>query len=270
MRQTTRFLLHTAAFSTAFLVLSASAWAQVSGTVWRVLGNDTSAPDTAAAQLAVTSLANCTTLDQIGCQEGTFSSSDINFDSTGGQTETGPLTSAEELTGFLNFGSATLTDTIAASYLSEIMSGSQVANPSVGNNNQVGYCYDNTPTAETTGNGGNGATGCYSTVAEITGTATFTAGTAYNITHDDGAVLYVNGVQVLDAGGPTAAEVSTYTPASTLVNASFTIWYEGTNGNPEVLQANFGSTPEPGSLSVLLTMLGGIAGLAFIMKKKLA
>ena len=55
-----------------------------------------------------------------------------------------------------------------------------------------------------------GATGCYSTVIEINGTANFFTGETISINHDDGVEFYINGTNVIDAGGP-----STATPAST-------------------------------------------------------
>lgn len=280
MKQRTSFLLHTAAFSIAVLALSTSAWAQVTGTVWQVPGNDE----------------NVTTTAPTSGLLGTFNSNEINFSITPAQNEASQsLTTNEVLYGFLTGNGATITTSISGANLAAIMTGSTVgASQSLSGTGGVNEgaggqwqstssafdtsvspgCYDNT---ENTGNGSGTATGCYSEIIEITGTATFVSGQTYGVTHDDGVIMTINSGTdagtVINSAAPTGAITNNFTTMGATQTDSFTIWYEATNGNPSVLEANFGaaaSTPEPGSVSLLFTMLGGIAGLAFILKKKLA
>jgi hypothetical protein len=279
MKQTTRFLLHTAVFSVAFLALSGGAWAQISATVWSITGNDESLTPVSSGlnTSAGGGIAGTLTLEGVATY-ASLGLGAINFNATGSQFETGTLTAAQELTGFLG---STTTDTIGATALASIMSGGVgtiSGSTSTGSPfNQLGTsttkgCYNNSGGAESTGTDPSGATGCYSTVIEITGTANFFAGEKININSDDGVEFYIGTTNVINNGAPTAASGAsgTVTSAEAGTGVAFTIWYEGTNGNPEQLTVTTSSTPEPGSVSMLLTMLGGIAGFAFVLKKKLA
>jgi hypothetical protein len=224
-------VLHTAACSIAFLLLSASAWADIAGTVYNIPGNMNEA--------GLSEFSG-------GTELGTFDAPSINFDIPDPEGSTTPLST------FLSSGGAyDLSSGLTSSpYYSQVMSN----------------C-DNSQTTDP-------PLTCYSTAIEVTGTATFVAGTPYTINHDDGVVMYVDGVSstnpVINSGDPTSDVPSSWTPTST-VTSNFEIWYVGTNGNPEVLEAtSIVTTPEAGAISLLVTMLIGVAGFAGIFKKKLA
>ncbi|HEY3939162.1 MAG TPA: hypothetical protein VGL97_17145 [Bryobacteraceae bacterium] len=60
-------------------------------------------------------------------------------------------------------------------------------------------------------NGATAATDLNNTEWEFTGSASFTNGEVFNVAHDDGVNMYINGSPVLLDGGPTAPVTSTFT-----------------------------------------------------------
>lgn len=99
------------------------------------------------------------------------------------------------------------------------------------------------------------------TIFEFTGYTNLVAGQTYEVTHDDGAILYIDGVAVINAGAPTSAEVSSFV-ASATGTFSVDLLYAEVNGAPGVLTSNLvATTPEPSSIILLGSGLIGMAGL---------
>jgi hypothetical protein len=115
---------------------------------------------------------------------------------------------------------------------------------------------------------------CYSTAIEITGTINFVLGKTYSVIHDDGAILWVAGVgggntNVLPANSQNPTSAATSSWVSTVSgNTAFTVWYMGTNSNPEELQLTTPSAvPEPASILLFGGLLVGLAG---VLKRRFA
>ena len=104
---------------------------------------------------------------------------------------------------------------------------------------------------------------CTSTFLVVNGNTTFRGGTTYTLTHDDGALMYAGGGLVINSPDPTVAIGSPWTPGSD-VSGPFTIYYEGTNGNPEVLKLE-GNVPDGGMTLMLLG--GALFGLGTLRRK---
>ncbi len=109
-------------------------------------------------------------------------------------------------------------------------------------------------------------------IMDFTGQTYLQNGATYSITHDDGILLYVggttnqNGDLVINSGGPTAANTSTFTWTGLTGMNNFSLWYAEVNGAPAVLYApDLAVTPEPSSLLLLGT---GLFGLAFLLFRR--
>jgi PEP-CTERM motif len=100
----------------------------------------------------------------------------------------------------------------------------------------------------------------------ITGTAGFTSGESFTVIHDDGVQLYVNGVNVLSDGGPTAPVTTAYTYTGPTGNFGFEFIYTeccgGTADFITSLAPPTSATPEPGTFVLLGSGLLGLLGAA--------
>ncbi len=92
------------------------------------------------------------------------------------------------------------------------------------------------------------------------GTAHLTGGVTYSLTHDDGALLYIDGMTIGSAG-PTNPKTDTFSVATT-GDYSFDLIYAEVNGAPATLNlsAPLAATPEPSSFLLLGTGLLAAAG----------
>jgi len=123
------------------------------------------------------------------------------------------------------------------------------------------------------------------TLFQFQGTTTLADQTIYTFQHDDGFVLYLNGVAVVNEGGPTSPAVtnfcvgdssycSGYAYSAAPGTYSFTLDYAEVDGPTAVLVTDLpltgplpsSVTPEPGSV----LMLGsGLAALAAALRRRL-
>jgi hypothetical protein len=103
-------------------------------------------------------------------------------------------------------------------------------------------------------NGATGASSMLNTLFEFTGTASFTNGQVFNVAHDDGLNMYVNGGLVLAEPGATSPITSTFTYTGPTGNFSFDFVYVECCGAPAVFQTTLVpnvAIPEPGNISLL-------------------
>lgn len=98
---------------------------------------------------------------------------------------------------------------------------------------------------------------------KFVGTTFLSSGVTYSVTHDDGAFLYLNGVQVLGpgSGNPTNPSTSTFSVATTGAY-SFDLLYAEVNNFPATLNFTgpLTATPEPSSFVLLGSGLLAAAG----------
>ncbi len=113
-------------------------------------------------------------------------------------------------------------------------------------------------------NGFTGSSNLDDTLWVFTGSANFTTGQVFNVAHDDGTNMYVNGVNVLSAPGPTAPVVSTFTYTAASGNFGFQFIYTeccaGTADYKTTLVPPVVGTPEPGTLVLLFSGMLGVVG----------
>jgi hypothetical protein len=109
--------------------------------------------------------------------------------------------------------------------------------------------------------------GVYSTGVVIDGTASFHAGDTVTITHDDGAILSLQGLGiVINSGAPTSNVDSSYMFLQNFTG-TFDLKYEATNGNPEHL--DFSTTPAAVPEPSTITLFGaGLLAVGGLFRKK--
>lgn len=105
----------------------------------------------------------------------------------------------------------------------------------------------------------NAAMNLNNTEFQFLGSNYFATGT-YTVTHDDGIYLYLNGMQVISSGSPTAAKNDSFT-ITTAGNYNFDLLYAEVNGAPATLNFPAAATPEPSSFILLGSGLLSAAGL---------
>jgi hypothetical protein len=111
--------------------------------------------------------------------------------------------------------------------------------------------------------GTTGAASLDNTLWEFSGTALFTTGEVFDVGHDDGTQMYINGVNVLSQPGPTSFVLTPFTYTGPTGNFTFNFLYGETNGAPAVYETNLqsgGNTPEPSTFALLGTGLLAAAG----------
>jgi PEP-CTERM motif len=111
-------------------------------------------------------------------------------------------------------------------------------------------------------NGFTGASDLNNTLWVFTGTASFTNGQVFNVVHDDGTEMYVNGVNVLNSPGPTPPITSTFTYGGPTGNFGFEFIFTECCGGQVDYQTTLvpavSAVPEPGTLLLLCSGLFGI------------
>ncbi|MFZ0639942.1 MAG: PEP-CTERM sorting domain-containing protein [Candidatus Acidiferrales bacterium] len=116
-------------------------------------------------------------------------------------------------------------------------------------------------------NGASASTNLDNSLWVITGTASFVSGESFTVIHDDGVQLYVNGVNVLSDGGPTAPVSTAYTYTGATGNFGFQFIYtECCGGTADFITSlappTSGATPEPSTFVLLGSGLLGLLGAA--------
>ena len=114
-------------------------------------------------------------------------------------------------------------------------------------------------------NGFTGASSPNNALFVFTGTASFTNGQSFNVQHDDGTNMYVNGALVLGAPGPTPPIISSFTYSGASGNLPFEFIFAECCGAPSVFATTLvppTTVPEPGSLALFGSGLLGLYGVA--------
>ena len=106
------------------------------------------------------------------------------------------------------------------------------------------------------------------TLFAFTGQAFFTNGAQYSVTHDDGTVMQVNGVTVLNLPQPTSPVTDSfiYTGPTGVYDFAYN-YTEDTGGSTYQTNATDSPVPEPSSLALLGT---GVIGAVGLVRRRLA
>jgi hypothetical protein len=85
------------------------------------------------------------------------------------------------------------------------------------------------------------------------------------ITHDDGAVLKLNGTTVVNSPGQTVAITENFANPLGNTTVPFELWYVSANGAPSVLQVT--AVPEPATWAMMILGFLGIGFIAYRGKR---
>jgi hypothetical protein len=114
-------------------------------------------------------------------------------------------------------------------------------------------------------NGYTAGSGLNNTLFVFTGTASFTNGSSFDVTHDDGTNMYVNGSLVLGVPGPTPPITTPYTYTGATGNYGFqfiyTEWCGGAADYITTLVPPTSPVPEPNTLMLVASGVLGLGGL---------
>ena len=172
-------------------------------------------------------------------------------------------------------GSGSVAATFSATSLDFCVQSTACTVPNSGTYTLAGFLSSNNNASGVTGvsyhNGHLGTNTLNNTLFEFTGMAQFTNGQTYNLGHDDGARLYVNGVQVYSDPGPTSFVSTPYTYTGATGDYSFNFLYGEVSGAPAVFETNLegplASTPEPSSF---LLLGSGLLAAAGVVRRRLS
>jgi len=166
----------------------------------------------------------------------TFSASALDFSSFGNSSNTG--------TANLDYTVSTFLNSLGSLMGSPTFSGSVTGGTVLSNGSTTGMLF------------------------EFTGTAHFTNGQMFTVTHDDGLEFQVNGTDVINDPGPTPPTTTTSTYTGPTGNFSFEAVYGECCGAPAVFETTLvPAVPEPSAIVLLGTAMLGVV---FLVRRKAA
>jgi hypothetical protein len=116
------------------------------------------------------------------------------------------------------------------------------------------------------------------TIWDFRGTVSVTNGETFNVAHDDGLTLVIDGITVINAPGPTSPTTTTATYGGPTGNFAFELVYSEVMGPPAVLRIDLpfvgssvqGQTPLPAALPLFASGLGLFGAASWRRRRKAA